>query len=86
MKPTVLWSITACVTVFCVVLLVMLGKRIVNVEKKSKPLPQGWQIVYQRTNNNLPESIVFLSSNRIELRFAIDYRTNLVSKTRAVRQ
>lgn len=54
-------------------------------QSSPKPLPQGWNIVYQRTNNLIPESVMLISSNRIVYRFAIDYRTNLVSRTKATR-
>lgn len=56
---------------------------------KTRPgaaLPQGWHIVYQRTNNNIPESLVYLTNNQMQFRFAVDFRTNLVTQTKAVRQ
>lgn len=49
-------------------------------------LPQGWHIVYQMTNNFIPESLVYFQSNQLVYRFGVDFKTNLIGRTMALRQ
>lgn len=54
--------------------------------KPKYELPQDWHIVYRTDDKNIPDSIVYLRSNEMMFRFAIDFRTNLIGVTRAVKQ